>query len=95
MPHDAEKSLLLPIRRESPVTDMPHIWHLPVTQEQLDAWASGIPIREAIPQLSEAERIFVATGAVPSDLTVDMSEEEFDEHMNRQADLDADSPDFG
>jgi hypothetical protein len=47
------------------------------------------PIMEAMPQLSEAERIFVATGAVPADLTVDMSEQEFMDYMP------AEGPDFG
>jgi hypothetical protein len=89
MPHDAEKSPLMPIRRESPVTDMANIWHLPVTQEQLDAWAVGTPIREAMPQLSELERIFVATGAVPADLTVDVSEQDFMDYMPPHG------PDFG
>jgi hypothetical protein len=29
------------------------------------------------------------TGAVPADLTMDMSQDEFDEHMNQKAELEA------
>jgi hypothetical protein len=101
MPDDAERQATMDITRQSPVADWTNTMSLHVTQEQLDAWAAGTPIREAMPQLSEAERVFLVSGVTPADLTVDMSEREFDEHMNQKAELDAgiaheaDGPDFG
>jgi hypothetical protein len=35
---------------------------IPVTQEQLDAWNSGMLAQHAMPHLSEDEREFIMTG---------------------------------
>jgi hypothetical protein len=38
---------------------------IPVTQEQLDAWRSGMLIQNAMPNLSADEREFIMTGITP------------------------------
>lgn len=40
---------------------------IPVTQEQLDAWNSGVLIQNAMPNLSADDREFIKTGITPEE----------------------------
>ena len=40
---------------------------IPVTQAELDAWASGELIQNAMPSLSADDREFLMTGATPEE----------------------------
>lgn len=40
---------------------------IPVTQEELDDWASGTLIQDAMPSLSADDREFLMTGATPEE----------------------------
>jgi len=50
------------ITRTSLFTGVTRTLNLDVTQAQLDAWAGGVLIQNAMPQLSPDEREFVKTG---------------------------------
>jgi len=50
------------IERKSMVSGKVHAMDLDVTQEQMDAWNSGMYIQDAMPQLSDGEREFLMTG---------------------------------
>jgi hypothetical protein len=50
------------ITRTSMLSGITRTQEIPVTQEQLDAWASGVLIQKAMPQLSDDEREFIMTG---------------------------------
>jgi hypothetical protein len=50
------------ITRTSMFSGITRTQEIPVTQEQLDAWASGVLIQKAMPQLSDDEREFIMTG---------------------------------
>jgi hypothetical protein len=56
--------------RTSPFTGETRGRDLPITQEQIDAWKSGVLIQYAFPQLSASAREFILTG---------MTDEEWDE----------------
>ncbi len=58
------------IVRTSPFTGEIRERDLPITQEQLDAWKSGVLIQDAFPQLSASAREFILSG---------MTDEEWDE----------------
>lgn len=58
------------IERVSPFTGEVRIRDLPITQEQLDAWRSGMLIQQAFPHLSAGDREFILTG---------ISDDEWDE----------------
>lgn len=58
------------IERVSPFTGEVRIRDLPITEEQLDAWRSGVLIQNAFPQLSASDREFILTG---------ISDDEWDE----------------
>jgi len=57
---------------------------LPVTQEQLDAWAAGTLIQEAMPQLSADEREFVMTGVTAEEWYNEFGQDDDDEIHNRK-----------
>jgi len=40
---------------------------IPVTQEQLDAWISGVLIQVAMPNVSPDDREFIKTGITPDE----------------------------
>jgi hypothetical protein len=50
------------ITRISPFSGNTISLDIPVTQAQLDAWASGSLIQDAMPNLSADEREFIMTG---------------------------------
>jgi hypothetical protein len=50
------------ITRTSMLSGITRTQEIQVTQEQLDAWASGVLIQKAMPQLSDDEREFIMTG---------------------------------
>lgn len=50
------------ITRISPFSGNTITLDIPVTQAQLDAWASGSLIQDAMPNLSADEREFIMTG---------------------------------
>jgi hypothetical protein len=56
--------------RTSPFTGETRGRDLPITQEQIDAWKSGVLIQNAFPQLSASAKEFILTG---------MTDEEWDE----------------
>lgn len=55
------------IERKSMVSGKVHAMDLDVTQEQMDAWNSGMYIQDAMPQLSDDEREFMMTGITPEE----------------------------
>lgn len=55
------------IERASPFTGELRTLDLDVTQEQLDAWRSGMVIQRAMPNLSADEREFILTGITPAE----------------------------
>ena len=68
--------------RNSPFTGEIRKRDLPITQEQLDAWKSGVLIQDAFPQLSASDREFILTGMTDEEwdeLFGDESEDEDDE----------------
>ena len=50
------------ITRRSMSTGIVRTLDLPVTQEQLDLWESGLVIQRAMPNLTADEREFIMTG---------------------------------
>jgi len=55
------------IDRRSPFSGKINVRDIPVTQEQLDAWNSGILIQIAMPNLSADDREFIKTGITPEE----------------------------
>ena len=50
------------ITKKSAFTGIEHTLEIPVTQEQLDLWNSGVPIQNAMPNISAEDREFIKTG---------------------------------
>lgn len=50
------------ITRKSPFTGTVRTLDIPVTQEQLNEWQSGVLIQDAMPNLTAGEREFIKTG---------------------------------
>lgn len=50
------------ITRKSAITGITRTINLPITKKQLDMYNSGIPAKEAFPELTEDEREFFITG---------------------------------
>lgn len=71
-----------------------HTMTIHVTQQQIAAWEAGTPITEAMPQLTDAQRIFMATGITEAEMfwvVTDGGERAIDDiEMD-----DIDGPDFG
>ena len=55
------------ITRRSPFSGLTHSMEINVTQEQLDAWESGMLIQRAMPHISADEREFIKTGITPQE----------------------------
>lgn len=53
------------IERNCPLSGEVKQLDIPVTQDQLDAWRSGVLIQDAMPNLSPDEREFILTGITP------------------------------
>jgi hypothetical protein len=50
------------IKRTCPLSGIEKTLDIPVTQEQINAWASGMLIQKAMPHLTADEREFILTG---------------------------------
>lgn len=50
------------ITKKSAFTGVEHTLDIPVTQEQLDLWNSGVSIQNAMPNISPSDREFIKTG---------------------------------
>ena len=50
------------ITKKSAFTGVEHTLDIPVTQEQLDLWKSGVSIQKAMPNISPSDREFIKTG---------------------------------
>lgn len=50
------------ITRTSIATGVTRTMHIDVTEEQLDDWASGTLIQDAMPHLTPGEREFIVSG---------------------------------
>lgn len=64
------------VRRRNIITKKVRELELDVTQEQIDRWAAGELIQNAMPQLSRDECEFILTGFLPHEWDELMSEEE-------------------
>ncbi len=53
-----------------------HQMELPVTQAQIDAWASGVLAQVAFPALSADEREFIISGITPEEWDAEFGKEE-------------------
>ena len=61
------------VSKFSPISMKDHTREIPVTQEQIDAWKSGVLIQNAMPNISADDREFLMTGITP---------EEWDNHFS-------------
>lgn len=50
------------ITRKSAISGKENTLEINVTQEQIDLWKSGVPIQQAMPNVSADEREFIKTG---------------------------------
>lgn len=64
------------VRRRNIITKKVRELELDVTQEQIDRWAAGELIQNAMPQLSRDECEFILSGFLPHEWDELMSEEE-------------------
>ena len=64
------------ISRISPFSGKTHEMEIPVTQEQLDNWAQGALIQNAMPNISPEQREFIKTGITPEEWNNTFSEDE-------------------
>jgi len=55
------------VTRRSSLSGKNHAMDLPVSQEQLAAYAAGAFVQDAFPQLTAAEREFILTGITPKE----------------------------
>lgn len=56
------------ITRTSIISGCSHVMNIPVTEEQLDDWVTnGIPIQDAMPELTDDQREFIMTGITPDE----------------------------
>jgi hypothetical protein len=67
------------ITKRSSLTGNSHSREINVTQAQLDSWASGMFIQNAMPNLSTDDREFLMTGVTP---------EEWDKYIKNDEDYD-------
>ena len=63
------------IERVSPFTGEVRTRDLPITEEQMQAWRSGVLIQHAFPHLSAGDREFILTG---------ISDDEWDEAFGEE-----------
>lgn len=50
------------ITRKSDISGKENTLEIDVTQEQIDLWQSGVPLQQAMPNVSADEREFIKTG---------------------------------
>jgi len=55
------------IKRQSDLSGKTRIIEIDVTQEQLDQWASGTLIQNAMPNLDDDDREFIMSGITPAE----------------------------
>jgi len=53
--------------RRSIITGITHERDMNVTEEQMNAWKSGVLIQHAMPHLSKEEREFIISGTTPEE----------------------------
>jgi hypothetical protein len=64
------------IARKSPFSGRLHTMDLPVTEDQIRAYAAGAMVQDAFPQLSPAQREFFKTGITPEEWDEAFKEED-------------------
>lgn len=64
------------ITRKSFLTGIERTLEIPVTQEQLSKWESGILIQDAMPNLTPDQREFILTGVTSEEWDESLGEEE-------------------
>lgn len=64
------------ITRKSFLTGIERTLEIPVTQEQLDKWASGVLIQDAMPNLTPDQREFIMNGITAEEWEESLGEEE-------------------
>ena len=64
------------IVKTSQLTGNTHTMSIDVTLAQLDAWANGALIQDAMPNLTADEREFIMTGITPSEWVEAFGEDE-------------------
>ena len=55
------------ITKVSMLSGVTHTRDIDVTQEQLEAWAGGVFVQNAMPHLSVDDREFIKTGSTPEE----------------------------
>jgi len=58
---------MINITRTSPITNETICMEIEITQDQYDAWKSGVLIQDAMPDLSADDREYIMTGMTPED----------------------------
>ena len=64
------------ITRKSFLTGIERTLEIPVTQEQLSKWESGLLIQDAMPNLTPDQREFILTGVTSEEWDESLGEEE-------------------
>lgn len=64
------------ITRTSIFSGITRTLELPITENQLQAWQSGLNIEKAMPTLAAADREFVMTGVTNEEWQTEFSEED-------------------
>jgi|TARA_R110000851_G_scaffold88106_3_gene192537 hypothetical protein len=59
--------MMIDITRTSPITNETICMEIEITQDQYDAWKSGVLIQDAMPDLSADDREYIMTGMTPED----------------------------
>lgn len=67
------------ITRKSPFTGIENTREIPVTEDQLRAYFSGMLIQNAMPNLSAEDREFIMTGITPEEWNSIFGEQEEDD----------------
>jgi len=64
------------ITRKSVFTGIERTLEINITQDQLDAWQSGMLIQDAMPNISANDREFIMTGTIEGEWDEVMSDDE-------------------
>jgi len=64
------------ITRKSIFTGIERTLEINITQDQLDAWQSGMLIQDAMPNISANDREFIMTGTIEGEWDEVMSDDE-------------------
>lgn len=64
------------VTRKSFISGVERTLDIPVTQEQLDAWDSGVLAQIAFPNLTADQREFIMTGVTAEEWDATMKEDE-------------------